>query len=173
MNKTQADIPGPQNPVLSHPPEPEATCSVRLSERDAAEVEATAERPPFRTKRPSSRATISAVPWMRLRIEFLTAGHERAAFDCGKSSLNSFIHLHAPLNHERGVSRIYVAVRGPQQQVLAYYASSAGSFLRDHLPPDDRTGLPRYPLPTAHLGDWPSIFPAGVNVSGSCCCSIS
>ena len=25
-------------------------------------------------------------------------------------------------------------------------------ILRDHLPPDDQTGLPRYPLPTAHLG---------------------
>jgi hypothetical protein len=50
------------------------------------------------------------------------------------------------------VSRVYVAVRGPHQQVLAYYASSAGAFLRDHLPPDDQAGLPRYPLPTAHLG---------------------
>jgi GNAT superfamily N-acetyltransferase len=35
---------------------------------------------------------------------------------------------------------------------LAYYASSAGTFLRDHLPPDDQAGLPRYPLPTVHLG---------------------
>ena len=86
------------------------------------------------------------------RIELLTPSHERAIFDCGKSPLNSFIRQHAPVNHERGVSRVYVAVRGPRQQVLAYYASSAGAFLRDHLPPDDQTGLPRYPLPTAHLG---------------------
>src|SRR6202008_1210799 len=52
----------------------------------------------------------------------------------------------------RGLSRVYVAPRGADRRVLAYYASSAGAFLRDHLPPDDQVGLPRYPLPTAHLG---------------------
>ncbi len=86
------------------------------------------------------------------RIEQLTPKHDRTTFDCGKSPLNSFIRDHALLNHERGVSRVYVAVRGTLPQVLAYYASSAGTFLRDHLPPDDQAGLPRYPLPTAHLG---------------------
>jgi hypothetical protein len=86
------------------------------------------------------------------RIELLTPRHERGTFDCGKSPLNSFIRQHAAVNHERGVSRVYVAVRGTHPQVLAYYASSAGTFLRDHLPPDDQVGLPRYPLPTAHLG---------------------
>ena len=86
------------------------------------------------------------------RVEFLTANHERGTFDCGKPPLNAFIRQHAAVNQERGVSRVYVAVRGPHRQVLAYYASSAGAFLRDHLPPDDQAGLPRYPLPTAHLG---------------------
>jgi ribosomal protein S18 acetylase RimI-like enzyme len=86
------------------------------------------------------------------RIEPLTVNHERGGFDCGQPPLNSFILQHASVNHERGVSRVYVAVRGPHQQVLGYYASSTGSFLRDHLPPDDQSGLPRYPLPTAHLG---------------------
>jgi GNAT superfamily N-acetyltransferase len=86
------------------------------------------------------------------RIETLTAQHESGSFDCGKSPLNSFIRQHATVNHDRGVSRVYVAVRGVDQRVLAYYASSAGTFLRDQLPLDDQTGLPRYPLPTAHLG---------------------
>jgi len=62
------------------------------------------------------------------RIELLTAKHERDSFDCGKPPLNLFIQRHASVNHERGVSRVYVAVRGDHQQVLAYYASSAGSF---------------------------------------------
>lgn len=86
------------------------------------------------------------------RIEWLEAKHERAAFDCGKPPRNAFVGQHAAANHERGVSRVYVAVRGSDPRVLAYYASSAGTFLRDHLPPDDQAGLPRYPLPTAHLG---------------------
>ena len=71
------------------------------------------------------------------RIESLTAKHESGSFDCGKSPLNSFIRQHATINIERGVSRVYVAVRNTDQRVLAYYASSAGTFLRDHLPPDD------------------------------------
>jgi GNAT superfamily N-acetyltransferase len=86
------------------------------------------------------------------RIELLTSKHERGTFDCGKAPLNSFIRQHASSNHERGVSRVYIAVRGVQQQVFGYYASSAGAFLRAQLPPDDQGGLPRYPLPTAHLG---------------------
>jgi GNAT superfamily N-acetyltransferase len=86
------------------------------------------------------------------RIEVLSPGHECGSFECGKTPLNAFLRQHAIVNHERGVSRVYVAVRGSSRQILAYYAASAGSFLRDHLPPDDQTGLPRYPLPTAHLG---------------------
>jgi GNAT superfamily N-acetyltransferase len=86
------------------------------------------------------------------RIELLTANHERGNFDCGLPPLNSFLRQHAAGNAERGIIRVYVAVRGTDNRVLAYYASSAGTFLRDHLPPDDQTGLPRYPLPTAHLG---------------------
>jgi GNAT superfamily N-acetyltransferase len=87
-----------------------------------------------------------------VRIEVLAAQHERGSFDCGKAPLNSFLRQHAAVNAQRGVSRVYVVVRGTDNRVLAYSASSAGAFLRDHLPPDDQTGLPRYPLPTAHLG---------------------
>lgn len=86
------------------------------------------------------------------RIEALAARHEIAAFDCGKAALNSFLRLHAAANAERGVSRVWVVTRAGEDRVLAYSASSAGSFLREQLPPDDQAGLPRYPLPTVHLG---------------------
>lgn len=86
------------------------------------------------------------------RIESLTATHERGRFHCGKPPLDSFLRQHATGNNERGVSRVYVAVHATDPRVLAYSAVSAGTFLRDHLPPDDQAGLPRYPLPTAHLG---------------------
>ena len=86
------------------------------------------------------------------RIELLAATHDRGSFDCGKAPLNSFLGQHAAGNVQRGISRVYVVTRGNGDRVLAYSASSAGTFLRDHLPPDDQTGLPRYPLPTAHLG---------------------
>lgn len=43
MNKTQTDD---STPVKRQSQAPEATCSVRLSERHAAEVEASADTPP-------------------------------------------------------------------------------------------------------------------------------
>lgn len=108
-------------------------------------------RPP-RTRRHCKPPDGSSSAMDETHVEPLTAMHDRGTFDCGKPPLNSFIRQHALANHERGVSRVYVAVRRIDQPVLAYYASSAGAFLRDHLPPDDQAGLPRYPLPTAHLG---------------------
>ena len=54
---------------------------------------------------------------MRHESSSLTAMHERGTFDCGKPPLNAFIRQHASVNHERGVSRVYVAVRGTDQRV--------------------------------------------------------
>jgi hypothetical protein len=46
VDKTKTDIAAYENPVLPQPQAPEATCSIRFSERDAAEVMAAAESPP-------------------------------------------------------------------------------------------------------------------------------
>ncbi len=89
------------------------------------------------------------VEWV---IEPLVQEHERGAFSCGKAPLDVFIQRHAAGNARRGVSRVFVATRPGEKQVLGYYASSAGVFQRKDLPPDEQTGLPGYPLPTVHLG---------------------
>lgn len=46
MDNTQTGVQPCGNPVIPQPQVPEATCSVRLSERDEAEVMAAAENPP-------------------------------------------------------------------------------------------------------------------------------
>ncbi len=46
MESTLTGVPNCESPQIPQPPAPEVTCSVRLSERDAAEVMATAEKPP-------------------------------------------------------------------------------------------------------------------------------
>ena len=46
MDNTQTDVQTYGSPVIPEPQVPEATCSVRLSERDEAEVMAAAENPP-------------------------------------------------------------------------------------------------------------------------------
>ena len=46
MDKTETSIPHYAIPVVPQAETPEPGCSIRLSERDAAEVLATAENPP-------------------------------------------------------------------------------------------------------------------------------
>src|SRR4051794_23461444 len=94
--------------------------------------------PPRPTRRPWKRPNGSCRNMADVRIEPLAAHHDRSGFSCGKAPLDTFIRRHAAGNAERGVSRVYVAVRDAESRILAYYASSAGSFLRDHLPPDDQ-----------------------------------
>jgi uncharacterized protein (DUF1778 family) len=46
MEKGETTLPGCESPAPVRPALPEDTCSVRLSDRDAAEVMATADNPP-------------------------------------------------------------------------------------------------------------------------------
>ncbi len=46
MDKVESTVPGCPSPPIAPPALPEDSCSVRLSERDAAEVMATADNPP-------------------------------------------------------------------------------------------------------------------------------
>jgi uncharacterized protein (DUF1778 family) len=46
VDNTQAGVETAQDPVIPQPQAPETTCSVRLSERDEADVLAAAENPP-------------------------------------------------------------------------------------------------------------------------------
>ena len=85
-------------------------------------------------------------------IELRNQKHERDALDCGTASLDSFLKRFAWVNMELGVSRVWVATRPGEKRVVGFYAASAGVFQRDDLAPGEQAGLPRYPLPTAHLG---------------------
>jgi hypothetical protein len=46
VDKTLTDVQPAASPAIPQPPAPEATCSVRLSERDEAAVPAAADKPP-------------------------------------------------------------------------------------------------------------------------------
>ena len=81
-------------------------------------------------------------------IELLGKQHKRENFDCGEESLNQFLKKYARQNHEKGFGRTFVAVLPNQSEVLGYYTISAGSVSFEIVPEK----LPRYPIPTAHLG---------------------
>lgn len=81
-------------------------------------------------------------------IVSLNKSHDRKGFDCGEESLNVFLQNYARQNDEKGLGRTYVAVYPGQTEILGYYTVSSGSISFDNIPEK----LPRYPIPTVHLG---------------------
>jgi ribosomal protein S18 acetylase RimI-like enzyme len=86
------------------------------------------------------------------RIELLGNQHQRDIFDCGEESLNTFLRDHAGQNARRDISRTYVALAEGSFLVAGYYTLSSGSVTFMDLPDELARRLPKYPVPTAHLG---------------------
>lgn len=84
------------------------------------------------------------------RIEPISRGHNTKQFDCGEVELNSFLKQFALKNNDNDIGRTYVAVRPGKTDVLGYYTISSGTVKFDQLPIELK--LPRYPIPTAHIG---------------------
>jgi GNAT superfamily N-acetyltransferase len=85
---------------------------------------------------------------VRYVIEPLLPTHDRAAFDCGESSLDDFLKRFVRQNDEKGLSRTYVAVLPDEPKIYGYYSLSSGAIRFDTMPEK----LPRYPVPVIHLG---------------------
>lgn len=78
--------------------------------------------------------------------------HDRSGFSCGHASLDEFIRRYAGQNEKSGMSRTFVAVRPGETRVAGYFVLAAGSVAYETLSESQRKRLPRYPVPTAHLG---------------------
>jgi ribosomal protein S18 acetylase RimI-like enzyme len=87
--------------------------------------------------------------WEISRIE---KQHDRANFDCGSAPLNDYIRRFARQNAENDIGRTYVAVMAGEKRVVGYYTISAGSVSFQDLPEAERKALPKYPIPTVHIG---------------------
>lgn len=85
-------------------------------------------------------------------IEPLGTTHERREFSCGHLLLDDFLKKYASQNQRMGVSRSYVALFPGESIVRGYYSIAAGSALFENVPEEHQRRLPRYPIPTAHLG---------------------
>jgi GNAT superfamily N-acetyltransferase len=81
-------------------------------------------------------------------VEPLMKDHQRSDFDCGIGSLNLFLKNFARQNDDKGLSRTFVAVQSGDVAVHGYYSLSSGSVSFEQVPEK----LPRYPIPTAHIG---------------------
>ncbi len=89
---------------------------------------------------------------MSWRIELLRRLHRRENFDCGEESLNVFLCQYARQNDAKDISRTYVLLDGDSPNIVGYYTLCSGSVSFHSLPEDMARRIPRYPIPTAHIG---------------------
>jgi GNAT superfamily N-acetyltransferase len=89
---------------------------------------------------------------MHWTFERLAPSHAIAAFDCGEPALNAFLQKHALNNDRAGLGATFVAVDVSQMGILGYFTLSAGSVRFDIIPDHAKRRLPKYPIPTVHIG---------------------
>ena len=85
------------------------------------------------------------------RIERLAHGHVREGFDCGKSSLDDFLHGLVTQYEKRNLGRTHVAIREGDERVLGYYTLASGAIDAESLPVKRGKKLPRHAVPVVLL----------------------
>jgi len=83
-----------------------------------------------------------------VKIELLSAAHDRSGFDCGEPSLNEYLQRYARQNAQKHLGRTYVALPNGENRVAGYYTIASGAVTREDVPEN----LPHYPVPALHLG---------------------
>jgi ribosomal protein S18 acetylase RimI-like enzyme len=88
-----------------------------------------------------------------LRIEPLSAMHDRTAFDCGNEHLNRYLRTLASQDVRRRVARVFVAVMPVEpSRIVGFFTLSAAWIAASDLPPETAKRLPRHPVPAAPIG---------------------
>jgi ribosomal protein S18 acetylase RimI-like enzyme len=85
-------------------------------------------------------------------IELLSQSHDIDDFDCGEQSLNDWLRRFALGNTKAGLSRTFVALEMGSPKVRGYFAVSTSSIKFDSIPGHAKRRLPKYPIPTVHIG---------------------
>jgi GNAT superfamily N-acetyltransferase len=66
--------------------------------------------------------------------ELLTPEHLLSGFDCGTAALNAWLGGRAIKNQAAGTTRTWVVVEAGTREVVAFYASSTASIIRESVP---------------------------------------
>lgn len=89
---------------------------------------------------------------MKYVIELLSKRHIRSSFSCGEEALDVYIRHQAGQDQRRNITQVYVLSEEEQNLVLAFYTLSSSSLKVESLSEEIRRQLPKYPIPTLHLG---------------------
>lgn len=77
-------------------------------------------------------------------LEKLAKHHDLSSFDCGKPSLNDWLHRFALTNQQNDSARTYILHRAGK--VVGYYSLSAGSVRKEESPARIARGLALHPI---------------------------
>jgi len=88
----------------------------------------------------------------KLRSIIETTKSQYSSFQCGHESLNNYIKQFAKGNHRKGIGKTYVLFDEKERVVAGYYTISSGLIDIQALSDEYKQGLPKYPIPSAHLG---------------------
>lgn len=87
-----------------------------------------------------------------MQVRPLSGSHDRQGFDCGRQELNDWLRQVARQHQDKGLSKIFVAVRDEAPaQICGYYALTLAELESQHLPKAWRKRLPRR-IPGVRLG---------------------
>ncbi len=87
-----------------------------------------------------------------IKVERLAHNHDRAAFDCGNSTINEWLKRIAGQHEKRNLAVTYVLVNDGSPVVLGYYTLSCHAVEFDLLPAEFSKGLPNSAMPVSIVG---------------------
>ncbi|MBA2597898.1 MAG: GNAT family N-acetyltransferase [Chloroflexota bacterium] len=87
-----------------------------------------------------------------LRVERLSAAHDRSTFSCGNAALDRYLREQAGQDLRRHLSAVFVLFDRANDVVAGYYTLSACEVDPTSLPSEIAKRLPRRPVPATLIG---------------------
>ena len=90
---------------------------------------------------------------MKIEIRPISKSIKLKDFDCSIAEMNTYLSRFALTNDKKNISKAFAATseKDPAKP-LGYYTVSMAQILFKEVPPEMRTGLPKYPVPAMRIG---------------------
>jgi GNAT superfamily N-acetyltransferase len=88
-----------------------------------------------------------------IEIQPISRHLDLGSFDCGAPALNDYLQKYARQNHDRNISKTFVAIeKGGSRKVFGFYTLVASEIDTKTIPLTHSKHLPRYPAPAVRIG---------------------
>ncbi len=90
---------------------------------------------------------------LNIDIQPISRHLDLGSFDCGSRALNDYLQKYARQNHDRNISKTFVAVeKGGGRKALGFYTLVGSEIDAQSIPATHSKHLPRYPVPAVRIG---------------------